>query len=416
MSENVKNKKEYRELFKARDYMIYLIANTISRFGDSLDAIAFSYLMYQITGSAALIAVIMGVNFLPSILLQPFTGVFADYYSKKKIQFICNFGRAASVFFVIWLYMTNSLEVYHLFIFVITNSTLEAFQIPSGRAMIPLILKQEQYESGLAFQETMTRLSELVGTGAAGGLIAFLGVGNVLLIDGFTFIICGLMMLALRYKEEVKKEKITFTQYFYDFKKGLEYIKGKKVIINIFIMAMMINFFFTPLNSIQIPYLLDILELGPESLSVLGVSITLGMLFGSVIYPMLTERMTNKHIFIVGGLLISMLYGGLLLACLFQDPLMKNISVAFGTFIGGLGITIVSLFISVLFAKEVEPEYMGRVSGVSGALSLSAIPLASFITAALVYYVELPVMVFVSLCLVVVFFLLQFFNKYLQES
>ncbi len=312
-------KGKYSELLKARDYMIYLIANTISRFGDSLDAVVFSYLIYQITGSAALMAMILGVNFLPSIILQPFTGVLVDYYSRKKIQFICNFGRAASVMFVIWMYMANQLEVYHLFIFVVLNSTLESFQLPAGKAMIPHILEEEQYANGLAFQETATKVAELVGTALAGGLIIVVGIANVLLIDALTFAICGVMMLMLGYEEKVKKEQITFSQYFHDLKEGMSYLRNNKVVWNICLMATLINFFFTPLNSLQLPFFYEILGLGPEALSVLGVSITLGMMMGSVIYPMLSKKMKNQYIFVFGGVLIGALYGGLLIASLFSS-------------------------------------------------------------------------------------------------
>ncbi len=50
------------------------MADTISRFGDSLDIVAYSWIMYEITKSEALLAIVMGLNYVPTIFLMPFTG------------------------------------------------------------------------------------------------------------------------------------------------------------------------------------------------------------------------------------------------------------------------------------------------------------------------------------------------------
>ena len=61
----------YRPLFSHRNFMKTIVGYNISRFGDSIDAIVFSWLLYEVTGSAAMIALILAVNYLPTVLLQP---------------------------------------------------------------------------------------------------------------------------------------------------------------------------------------------------------------------------------------------------------------------------------------------------------------------------------------------------------
>ena len=50
----------YRPLRAQKDYLKLIAANVINRFGDSIDAIAICWLMYQITNSAAMMALILG--------------------------------------------------------------------------------------------------------------------------------------------------------------------------------------------------------------------------------------------------------------------------------------------------------------------------------------------------------------------
>ena len=41
----------YRLLFKQKEYMKFIISNAVSRLGDSIDAIAFTWLVYEITSA-----------------------------------------------------------------------------------------------------------------------------------------------------------------------------------------------------------------------------------------------------------------------------------------------------------------------------------------------------------------------------
>ena len=68
----------YRDILSQKQFMKIIFADVISRFGDSIDAIAFTWLIYTVTGSAAWSAVIFAVNQIPTVLLQPFAGVLVD--------------------------------------------------------------------------------------------------------------------------------------------------------------------------------------------------------------------------------------------------------------------------------------------------------------------------------------------------
>lgn len=52
----------YKDIFKQKEYMKMMVAALINRFGDSIDAIASTWIVYELTGSAVWSAVIFGVN------------------------------------------------------------------------------------------------------------------------------------------------------------------------------------------------------------------------------------------------------------------------------------------------------------------------------------------------------------------
>ncbi|QCX33252.1 MFS transporter [Caloramator sp. E03] len=66
-----------KDLLQYKSFMIKLIAYSISRFGDSIDAIAYAWMVYELTGSKLLMETLFAVNAVPNIVLSPFAGAFA---------------------------------------------------------------------------------------------------------------------------------------------------------------------------------------------------------------------------------------------------------------------------------------------------------------------------------------------------
>lgn len=48
-----KEKIGYRDIFRQKEYMKMILAALINRFGDSIDAIASAWIVYELTSSAA---------------------------------------------------------------------------------------------------------------------------------------------------------------------------------------------------------------------------------------------------------------------------------------------------------------------------------------------------------------------------
>ena len=153
-SDILKNEKNFR-------YMI--LANLISRFGDSVDAIAYSWMVYQLTGSTAWLSVILGVNMVPTVLFQPLGGALTEYFRKKRVIVVCDIARGGVVFLTGACMLLGILRPWHLLILTFVNSSIEALRIPNGLAILPQILKKENYKAAISMDQGVRRTSELVG-------------------------------------------------------------------------------------------------------------------------------------------------------------------------------------------------------------------------------------------------------------
>lgn len=161
----------YKDIFKQKEYMKMMVAALINRFGDSIDAIASTWIVYELTGSAVWSAVIFGVNKVPSVFVTPLAGAWVEGRNKKAIMIITDLIRAVCVAFVASGYLLGFLQPWMLLVTTCIISTVEAFRGPAGSALTPRVLKAEYYEYGMSLMSTFSSVTELAGTMAAGGII-----------------------------------------------------------------------------------------------------------------------------------------------------------------------------------------------------------------------------------------------------
>ena len=121
--------------------MKMMVAALINRFGDSIDAIASTWIVYELTGSAVWSAVIFGVNKVPSVFVTPLAGAWVEGRNKKAIMIITDLIRAVCVAFVASGYLLGFLQPWMLLVTTCIISTVEAFRGPAGSALTPRVLQ-----------------------------------------------------------------------------------------------------------------------------------------------------------------------------------------------------------------------------------------------------------------------------------
>jgi MFS transporter, DHA3 family, macrolide efflux protein len=378
------------DLLRCRNYTIMLIGNLISRFGDSLDGIAYGWMVYMLTGSKLLLGTLFAVNAIPNIIFGPFAGVLADRLNKKRLIIFSYVGRGVIVSITAMMYMMGVLKPWHLFLFTACNSTLETLMSPALISLLPLIMKKEMFLSANSFSSSMSKIAELIGTASAGVVIALIGISGAIYIDGATFFIAALFISLIQIstpKEEGKK--LTFKAYISDLKEGANFIKGSKLIrISISLFALM-NFCLAPINVLMPVFTKDILKGGPEVLSAMGVAFAIGSILGGLVISQIGYRYKISSLIIGSTLLFGITYALMVLPgnVIKSEIYSKSIAVLCFFFIGILMTSIISP-ISTYLMSNTDRSILGRVSSIMNMISCSATPLGSAVTGVITEYIS----------------------------
>ena len=394
----MKDKHTYKDVLSQKEFLKMVIAALINRFGDSIDAIASTWIVYQLTNSAAWSALIFGINNLPTIVVTPFAGVWVEGRNKKKIMVVTDYIRAVVVACVASLFLIGKLQPWMLLVSNIIISTAEAFRTPADLAITPKVLDEELYDYGMSLHKSLSQIVQLVGAGCAAGIIAIIGISGALYIDMGTFIISGLIIIFVNSKEQiVMKKKFVLSEYMNDFMDGIHYIRKESFIVFVLSYAVFINAILVPINSLQAPLASEVLHSGVEVLSILSVAFTVGMLFGSFSYPMFSKYFGSKKILCISGIVFGMYYISLVVCQpLYESRIITDILVACFSFIFGIFTAFCQCLITILFMKTVDKEYMARVGSIVTSISVISFPVVSFIVSGVVTIVSVQTILLIA--------------------
>ncbi|MCE5188998.1 MAG: MFS transporter [Eubacteriales bacterium] len=385
----------YKPLTAQPEYLKLVAANLINRFGDSIDAIAIAWLMYEITHSAALMALILGLNYIPTILLQPFTGALVERMNKQRVMIVFDLARGFVVAAAAACYLFGFLTPALLTLMMLLISSLEAFRSPAGSAIVPMLLSKELYKVGSALNQTASRITELVGLALAGGVIALLGCQGALIIDAVTFFLSAFIIGLIRLKEDLPEEKVSLRSTAKSFFEGFQLIRETRVLVVLLLIGALMNFLFVPLNAYAAPFISDYLKGGAEVLSILNILLVAAMGLGSGLAPKIT-RMSGKTQLIVFGLVQSLALCAFAAGGYFTDVTLRYAVVLGSCVILGFSAGIINVVYNAAFLRLIPQDYMARLSGLSNAILVCSMPVGSFICSALAAVLPVPFAILVS--------------------
>lgn len=405
---------KYRDVLKSTEYRKLLLTNLVNRFGDSVDAIAFTWLVYEITGSASWSALIFGLNMIPNIIVQPFAGPVIEKLDKKKVIVATHILRGIVISAFVGMYLAGIVNPFIMAAFTLIITTIESFNLPASTAFIPSIIKKEHLTHAMSLNSTLSSAMALVGTGLAGIIIAKFGVYTAMLIDAATFFIAAFGTSTIRRLNETESnegdapsEQVSQESYMSLLKGGVKYIAKNRVILNYCFVAVILNFLLVPINSLLAPLAEDVYGLGSELLSVAGIAFSIGAIIGSAVVPMITEKMSAKSTLVIFGLVL----GGAMYA-LSLGRYLKG-AVIPGYLLAGACYIIISFVasvlggvLSVMFVKVVDQSYLARAGAIFNASATAATPVGSVLVSVLALKLNPALLIAVSAVLAIVLFLL----------
>ncbi len=370
-------------IYKNKDFMLLIIGAIVSNLGNALVQVAIVWHIISVVSekeSGSALAIFSAVAAVAMILFAPFTGVLADKINRKLAIVGSDIIRGLLLLLLIIANKFSFYPLMSLYVIIFIMTFFSTLFSSAVNAVIPNIVKEDQLIKANAVFGLSKELMIVIGAAIAGFIYHLLGINGILLIDGISFILSGISELFItipNVKRAIAAEKTSFIK---DFKDGIRYIKSKKALLHLGIIAIGINFVGNPIYAVIIPKIVkyDLLRTAKD-FGVLESVLSIGAILGMIIISRFGH--IKKY--------FKILFSGLISQCIIS--ILLGISILFAVkgvitldtgfilmLIIAVFIAMISAFVNVpigtMFQVFVEDEMRGRVTGMFGTLVQAMVP------------------------------------------
>ncbi len=183
-----------------RNYRIYATGSVVSNVGTWMGRVGQDWLVLtQLTNhSAGALGLVTGLQFLPFILLAPFTGMVADRFSKRHVLFATQSFLGVSALVLAALTLTGQVQLWHVYLIAFLQGVATALDNPARQSFVSEMVPKDRLSNAVALNSASFNLGRLVGPGVAGLVIAAFGTGWALAVNGFSFAFVLASLVAMR--------------------------------------------------------------------------------------------------------------------------------------------------------------------------------------------------------------------------
>lgn len=371
------------KLFR-RDFVLMVIGQIISLFGNAILRFALSLYVLTLTGSAGAFGGIMALSMVPMVFCGPLGGVAADRLPRQRIMAVLDFITAALILAAALLLRSGGLAVVTALMLLLC--AIQAFYQPSVTASIPLLAEGEQLMPANSVVALVQALASLLGPILGGLLYGLFDLRLILSVSAACFFASAVLELFLRIPyEKPARSQTALKQIAADLAQAARFLRRERpALLAVLLLLASLNLFLAGLYTVGLPYLVKV-HLGLSDLlySYSQAALGIGSILGGLLPALLGQRMPIRRSFwYLLGVTVLLLPMALVLAV--RVPALTAYGVIAASSLAGMA-CVAAFNVSSLtfFQKSVPAGLLGKVSSFANAISTCALPLGQALYGAL---------------------------------
>jgi len=341
-----------------RNVILYLASQIVSLFGSSLaQCVVFWYITLE-TQSGTMMTIAVISAFLPTFLVSPFAGVWADRYDRKSIIILADALVAVATLALIVSFRLGFGNVWIVIAAMAVRGFGQGIQQPAVGAFLPQLVDQEHLMRVNSINGSAQSLMMLISPAVGGVLFSLFPIEVTFAVDVVT---AAVAIVILRFY--VKSEKRTSAAdqarigYFDDLRLGIRYVRTHRFVGRFFAYMIPLAVLIAP---VAILFSLEITQrFGADAwrLSVNDAVFAVGMLLGSLLMMTWGGFKNRSKTIAVGCVILSLgtiAYG--LVPRFWQFVAVSAII--------GVSMPMFNTPSTVILQEKVDNEYLGRVMSI----------------------------------------------------
>ncbi|HEX9259136.1 MAG TPA: MFS transporter [Acidimicrobiales bacterium] len=336
-------------LHRNRRFARLWIGQVVSVVGDGMQRVA---LLWWATGrgGTTLLVAIAASGIVPMVALSPLGGWAADRYDRRVLLVAADLLRFVSVLLLAAAVGSGNPHPLLVCALVAVMAAGTALFDPTYNAAVPTLVSDEDLASANGLNLANSAAGGLAGPIVGGLLLAWMGVGTVLVLNALTFAWSAAFVLSVRLAAPSGAATAESTA-------GRELFRDHEL-LRLCLLAAVLNMVVAPVPLLIVTLAVRELAVGAGTYGLLQAMISGGLLVGALAAGALVERR--------GALRNAMV---VVAACLGALSLVPLAGAFVALAVGGVAIAVANTSLITTFQRAVPPELLGRAFGTLGALS-----------------------------------------------
>ena len=186
-----------------RNFQLFIAGQLISLIGTWMQTTAQLWLVYKLTGSAALLGVFGFASQVPMLFLSSIGGYVGDRYDRHRGVIATQTISMILAFALAGLTLTKLINEWELIVVAFLVGIVNAFDVPIRQAFLVHMVGKEDLPNAIALNSSIFNGARVVGPAIAGLAIAWVGEGWCFFLNGLSFVavIVALLMMRIERRE-----------------------------------------------------------------------------------------------------------------------------------------------------------------------------------------------------------------------
>ncbi|MFH1447143.1 MAG: MFS transporter [Chloroflexota bacterium] len=369
-------------------FTIIWVGQLVSLMGSAMVQFAMGIWAWQKSGQATPLAMVGFFAFTPMIIITPIAGVLVDRWNRKLVMALSDLGAGLATIFMLIFLLSDSMEMWHVYVAVAFAGIFGAFQWPAYSAAISLMIPKKQYGRASGMISLARTGSGIFAPVLAGILIGSIGIAGIFIIDLVTLSFALFMLLIVKVPATPVVDTTSEGRgsFFKEMAYGFRYLFERSSLLELQMVFFFGNFFSSIAFSLITPMVLARSDGNATILASTQTAGAIGGLLGSLVLTAWGGPKKRIH-----GVLIGWTLSGLLGLFLYGITGSLPVWLA-ASFLGMLVNPILNGSNQAIWQAKVAPEVQGRVFSVRRLVAQITAPLSMLIAGPLADQVLEPAM------------------------
>jgi MFS family permease len=363
----------------------WLTAEAISLTGTRISMIALPWFVLTTTGSATKTGLVALAELAPLVLLKVLGGPIIDRVGPRRISIGCDL---ASVLVVGSIPLLHALGWLSFPLFLGLVAVAGALRGPGDaakHALVPLLVQKAgvPMERATGLASTVERSASMLGAALAGGLVAWVGPANALVVDAASFGLAAVVLawstrsLASR-PEPAMMAAEPPAPYLTELREGWDFLRRDPVLFGIAVMVAVTNLLDLAYAGLLVPVWAKESGSGAGAIGLLFAVFAGASVVGSIAAAAWGERLPRFRVYLFAFLICGaprfFILG-------FDTPLW--IVLAFAV-VSGFGSGFINPVLGAVVYERIPQPLLGRVTSLTGAMCFALMPFGGLLAGVLV--------------------------------